>query len=292
MGEAAALASAFLWSGTSVAMAALSVRLPPLVLGAWRLAAASAIIPVILLFTSASDDFARASWAAIGFMCLSGILANGIGDTIYVGSLSRLGVQRAFTITMTLFITLTVIGGVALLGEELRWLQGVGTLFVAAGIWLLARARTQSAGSPRADWRGYALVVVTAVLWASATLLLAGQRDELGAIAASAIRTPASAIVVIGLAAVVTSPSQLAAPLRDPKQLAVLVVIGALGTAIGSMLYVYGVAEIGAARATVLSATAPLMAMPLSILVLRERFTAAAAIGTVLSVAGIALVVV
>lgn len=292
MGEAAALASAFLWSGTSVAMAALSVRLPPLVLGAWRLAAASAIIPVILLATGASGDFARASWATIAFMCLSGILANGIGDTIYVGSLSRLGVQRAFTITMTLFITLTVVGGVVLLGEDFRWLQGAGTAFVAAGIWLLARARTEAPGTRRADWRGYTLVIITAVLWAAATLLLAGQRGELGAIAASAIRTPASAVVVIGLAVVMTSPARLAAPLREPRQLAVLVLIGALGTAIGSMLYVHGVAEVGAARATVLSATAPLMAMPLSILVLRERFTAAAALGTVLSVVGVALVVV
>jgi drug/metabolite transporter (DMT)-like permease len=104
------------------------------------------------------------------------------------------------------------------------------------------------------------------------------------------VRTPigAAGLLIVSFA---TRRSPLIALLRDRRQLGVIVVAGVVGTAIGSLCYVYSVVEIGAARAAVLSATSPLMALPLAFLFLKERTTWQIGAGTVACVAGIVLVI-
>jgi len=60
-------------------------------------------------------------------------------------------------------------------------------------------------------------------------------------------------------------------------------------TAVSSVLFVMGVKHAGVGVATVLSATAPMFAIPLGALFLGERMTVTAALGTLLTVAGIAV---
>ncbi|MGH7754110.1 MAG: DMT family transporter, partial [Gemmatimonadales bacterium] len=127
--------------------------------------------------------------------------------------------------------------------------------------------------------------------WAAASLLLAGKRGDLGAVAAGSIRLPAGAIGLLGFVAV-AQRAELAAPFRDRRHLWGIVLAGLIGTGIGSMMYVYAVVEAGAARTAVLSATAPLMGLPLSVLILKEKLDLNVGIGTLLCVFGIALVVV
>lgn len=128
------------------------------------------------------------------------------------------------------------------------------------------------------------------LLWAAASLLLAGKRGDMGAIAAGTIRAPAGAIALLAFTAAF-QPHDLAAPFRDRRHLGGIVLAGLLGTGVGSMLYVYSVLEAGPGKAAVLSATAPLMGLPLSILFLKERPSWQLAAGTLLCVAGIVLVV-
>jgi drug/metabolite transporter (DMT)-like permease len=141
VGEAAALIAAFTWSATSVAMARLSTRTTPVAMSALRLSVASLLLPFVLLISGEAGELGDASARTIFAMAGSGILAYTVGDTLYIAALAEIGVQRAFTITMTLFISLTVAGGVLLLDESVRWYQGIGGVLVAGGILLIVRAR-------------------------------------------------------------------------------------------------------------------------------------------------------
>ena len=294
MGEAAALIAAFTWSATSVAMASLSVRVTPAAMSALRLTVAAIVLPLVLLLSGEGGEVLGADRVQVAALVGGGILAYALGDTLYIACLGRLGVQRAFTITMTLFITLTVAGGVVLLDEELHALQVVGAVLVGVGIVVLTRSRrTAASTAPAASNAGLlsvALVVAVAIFWAAATLWLAGGRGDLGSIAASSIRTPAGAVGMLAFT-LVAARSDLAAPLRDRKQMAAIAAIGLVSTLFGSLLYVYAIGEAGASRTTILSATSPLLALPLSVFFLKEPFTRVAAAGTVASVAGIILVV-
>jgi drug/metabolite transporter (DMT)-like permease len=87
-------------------------------------------------------------------------------------------------------------------------------------------------------------------------------------------------------------PRELRAPFRERGHILGIAAAGLAGTAFGSLMYVYAVVTAGAARTAVLSATSPLLALPLSMVFLGERFTRRIGAGTVLCVAGIVLVVV
>jgi drug/metabolite transporter (DMT)-like permease len=146
-------------------------------------------------------------------------------------------------------------------------------------------------GPKRIDPRGYVIVIAVAIFWAAATLWLAGGRGDLGSIAASTIRTPAGAVGMLSFA-MATSPRDLAVPFRSARHIGSIAAIGVASTLLGSLLYVYAVGEAGAARTTILNAASPMMALPLSIIFLKEPFTRTIALGTAVCVAGILLVVV
>jgi drug/metabolite transporter (DMT)-like permease len=275
-----------------VAMASMSARVTPVAMSTLRLVIATLLLPFLLLASGQAHELGSVNPSQVAALVGSGLLAYAIGDTLYIASLPRLGVQRAFTITMALFITFTVGGGIVFLGEEVGLLQLLGALLVGAGIIVLTRARRTAAGAlaARTDFRGYAIVVVVAAFWAAATLWLAGGRGDLGSISASMLRTPAGAVGMMAFACI-TAPADLKAPLKNRGSLLGVTALAVFGTLLGSLLYVYAVGEAGASRTTILNATSPLLALPLSVIVLKEPFTRLAALGTVIAVAGIVLVV-
>ncbi len=313
-GEIAALLAAMIWAGTSVALTSLSSRTSPIVLSGLRLGFGSVVVLIVLAFSGQADSIGEASTAGLAGVIISGFIGYGIGDTIYIVALKRVGMQRTFPVTMALFIALTVAGGVVLLDEDLTWGLPIGALLIGLGVYLLvipARGAIAHAMPPvpaepamatLAESRpspyyaapglyGYGLLIAVGVFWTIATLWLANARGDLEPVAAAAVRTPTGAAALLGFAMATARP-QLAAPFRNRNQAVLIVLSGIIGTGIGSVLYVYSVLEAGAAQAAVLSACSPLMALPLSIIFLGERFTRRIALGTVICVAGIILVVV
>jgi drug/metabolite transporter (DMT)-like permease len=233
-------------------------------------------------------------------LMLSGISGYMIGDTLYIYALTSVGLQRTFPVTMALFILLSVAGGVVLLDEPFSWGLVMGGLLIGAGIYLVVLQRAADQPAPGSTGTAMTrntslrtalwLLPLVGITWAVATLLLASSKEDLGAIAAGTIRIPAGAFALIAVTAAL-QPKALIAPFRKRSHIGMIALTGVLGTGIGSLLYVYSVLEAGAARAVILNATSPLMAVPLSIIFLGERLTRPVAYGTVLCVAGVLLVV-
>ncbi|MBA4180821.1 MAG: hypothetical protein C0506_09555 [Anaerolinea sp.] len=315
MGELAALLAAMTWSITSVALTSLSARTAPAVLSALRLAAGSVVLLALLLASGQVSDLGQATTLGLTGVIASGLVGYGLGDTIYIAALGRLGMQRTFPVTMALYIGLTVVAGVVLLDEPFTWGLPLGAVLISAGIYLVViqppgspaqpLPRVPAAepalatladvpGTPRpgesTDYFGYLLLLLVGILWAVATVWLAGSKGDLGAIAAGAIRTPAGAISLLAFATLTQRPA-LIRPFKNRRHITIITVTGIVGTGFGSLMYVYAVVHAGAARTAILSATAPLLALPLSIMFLGERFTGRIGVGTVLCVGGIALVV-
>ena len=313
MGEIAALVAAMVWSGTSVALTSLSNRTAPVVLSGLRLAFGSLVVLIVLAVSGQAHDLSTASAATLIGVIVSGFIGYGLGDTIYITALKRLGMARTFPVTMALYIAGTVVGGVVLLGERFTWGLPAGAALIGAGIYLIvipATGRAQPmpplpaepAAATMAETRsspavfappgvsGYALLIAVGVFWTIATLWLANAKGDLGPVAAGAIRTPSGAVALVGFA-LATQPRDFVAPFRNRNHTLAIVAAGVIGTGLGSLSYVYAVVEAGAARTAVLSATSPLMALPLTIIFLGERLTRRIALGTALCVGGILLVV-
>lgn len=295
MGEAAALASALCWAGTSVGMARLSTRYGGAVLSGARFLIASPFVLALLLLTGGVEELQAAPWSVLLAIVASACIGYGIGDTTYVRALPRVGLQRMSPTATALWVAMSAAGGVLLLGERAGWDLVLGGAAVIVGTYLVVRGQVAALPDPSGPARlgplaTVAVLIVVAGAWAAATLLLAGGRGDLGAIAAGAVRIPAGGLVIATVATIATR-GEVLRRLPTARDLPLVIALGVVGTAVGSLLYIYAVAEAGAARAVILNSTSPLMVVPLSMFFLGERPTRLVALGTAFCLVGTLIVV-
>ncbi|NWF95242.1 MAG: DMT family transporter [Candidatus Thorarchaeota archaeon] len=226
-------------------------------------------------------------------LSLSILLGAVIGDTLYLVSQERIGVSYAFPVAMS-FPILTYFLTVAFLGEPLIVLRLVGACVAVLWVIILSREQNSHPADPspaskrRLDVLGLSLAILTAVLYAVGTTILQVGVKDVDPIGANLVR------VGVGSAAFV--PLSFAAHWRgmmSPSKHAVLIVAisGFFGMGIGSILYVYAVKFAGAAVSSVIASSAPLFALPVSVLALKEQVSRIAALGVVATVAGVLMVV-
>lgn len=293
MGAAAALASSALWALTSVMLASQSGRVPPLVMSAIRSFTASLVLLGILVATAGVVQYGEMTFITGISMMGSGIMGQAVGDTLYINALGNLGVTRTFPITNSAYPFITFMLAVVLLGEDVTWTLPLGGALIVAGIsWIvLAQRRADATANVKVELvRGVVFALGAAAAWATATVWLRGQQGNLDAIGAATLRIPAASAATIATLALTSGTRTAPLRLPSPPSIAVIAMAGVLGTGVGSILFIYAVEDIGAARTAFLTTSAPVFAIPMGVLFLRERVTMAGLIGTAITVAGIWLV--
>lgn len=293
MGAAAALASSALWAFTSVLLASQSGRLRPLMMSAVRSLTASLMLVGLLIATAGLVQLKEMTFITGFSMMGSGIVGQAVGDTLYINALGHLGVSRTFPITNSAYPFITFLLAVVLLGEPVTWTLPIGGALIVAGItWIvLEQRRADAAGDVNVELvRGVVFALAAAAAWAAATIWLRGQQGDLDALGAASLRIPAaSAAVWITIAMTRGRAEQ---PLRQltRRSLAIVAAAGVLGTGLGSILFIYSVAEIGAAKTAFLTTSAPVFALPMGVIFLSEKLTPRTLLGTAVTIAGIWLV--
>lgn len=294
MGAAAALASSALWALTSVLLASQAGRVRPLLMSAIRSLTASVFLIGMLIATGGLVQLNEMSVITGVSMMGSGILGQAVGDTLYINALGFLGVTRTFPITNSAYPFFTFLLAVLLLGEDVTWTLPAGGALIVGGItWIvLEQRRADAEGDLKVELvRGLVFAIGAAALWATATVWLRGQQGDLDAFGAASLRIPAASVAVWATIAL-TSRRQQAAPLRalTTRSLAVIAVAGLLGTGLGSVLFIYSVEHLGAAKTAFLTTSAPVFALPMGVIFLSERVSPRVLLGTAVTIAGIWLV--
>ena len=313
MGEAAALTMAMSWAAAGTAVTSLSARLPTIALTGLEVSFATAVILVALIASGQTVDVVGASAVTLLAVAGSGVIDFAVAEPLYIRALSVAGMQRTYGVTTGLYILFATVGGVVVLGERFTPGLPMGGALIIGGTYLIvtrwqrgpehgpgeaeAAATPAAAGSPlvapRAATRkleGYALLAVAPMLWTVATLWLASAGSELGAIPATAVRMTVGTVLLMGLLTTARR-ADLRYAVSRRRDLVTVAVASVGGISLANLLYVYALIEAGAARTAVLSATAPLFAIPFAIVFLDEALTRRVVLGTTLSVAGIIVVV-
>lgn len=295
LGEAAALLSAFCWACTSVVLARLGAKYGGSVLSGLRFLIASPFALALLLLADDRHEIAAATGGAILAVIASAVVNYLIGDTIYIRALPRVGLQRMSPAVTALWVALSTVGGVLILGEAAGLDLLIGGACVIVGTFLVVSGQVSRLPDTTGPERlgplpTLGLMLLVAGSWAASTMLIAGGRGDLGPIAVNALRIPAGGLMVATVA-MITSRGEVLRRLPQGRDIPLVIAVGVLGTTLGSLCYVYAVAEAGAARAVILNATSPLMVVPLSMWFLRERLTPRIAMGTAFCLSGTLIVV-
>lgn len=290
IGELGGLGAAAAWAIVSTVMRSLSNRINPVMVNALNSSFASLTIAISLVLLGHTGMLLATPARSVVLIVASGMIGQGVGNACFVTSMKMIGASRAMPIS-SLQPLITTFLAAAVLGERVTWLQVTGTMLVLAAVYLLAFPYGPL-GQIRhlldsADRRGLLLAIVTAACWASSTVILKEGLAGVDLLSANFLRMAVAASMLLSFQSFTARRGVLRGITR--RALATLALTGILGT-FSSLGYLTAVSYAGAAKASVLTSTSPLLGLPLSIFVLHERVNRRIAAGSLLCIFGICLV--
>ena len=285
LGALGALGSAGTWAVTSLLVRRLAPVLNSVSVNAIRSTLGGLLLLGWVVVTGGTAGLAAISPRAFGLLAVSIILAIGIGDTVFFESTRSLGLARAMTVSMT-YPPIAALLAAALLGESITLPVMAGSLLTLGGLVLIVAGRSEEPVARRRFWAGVGAATLASVAWAVSVVALKFPLAEMDATTAQAVRLPVAGVLLWATPWAWSAVGRMRTGSRATiRSVAVLSVL----TAVSSVMFVAGVKYAGVAVATVLSSTAPMFAIPLGAIFLRERLAPTAILGTAATVAGIAV---
>jgi uncharacterized membrane protein len=291
-GELFALLSAFLWAMASVLLTVGAKRIHVVPLNLIRCVISTAFFWALLPFYGGLDALAAIPLAAWPWLVVSVLALLVVGDTLYFRSMDLAGVSWAMPVAGVNPLWAVLLASF-FLGEPLSWTLLLGALLVIAGVVLVSRSADRGepdrAVDPRARRTGILIALLVSVFWAIGQVALKPATTGIHSVVANSIRQPLGMLMLLGLT--LWRGRWRALRDLDRKSWAIIGIASLVGTGLGTLFFVMAIQLIGAGRTAVLTSTAPLLAIPFSILWLRERPTRWTLAGTLLTTTGIVLVV-
>lgn len=288
--ELAALGTATCWATTGILASDAIRALGPFHFNLIRQVFVSMILAAVVL---ASGTLALPGWEAVAVLAVSGVVGILLGDTLNFAAVGRLGPRRAGAV-FALNAPMAAVLGWLVLGERLGWQAGLGIAVTVAGVALAILGRPGS-GAHRFEqvWGGLGVGVLfglgAALGQATGALIarpyMAGGLDPY---VGSLIRVGASGLAMGVLAALPFAPPP---PRAVPGRVLALTAATALiGLLLGMTLFLYALQGSQTGIIATLSATSPVIILPLLWLRTGQRPSAMSWAGALLAVAGLALI--
>jgi drug/metabolite transporter (DMT)-like permease len=296
-GEAACLTAALLWA-VSLAVFRTSIAAH----GARTINLAKCLLAAVLqggtvLALGQAGSLWNASPRDLALLAASGVVGLTLGDTALFVAVTRIGLHRTLLLqTLSPVFAATI--AALWQGERPTALQAVGAAIVLLGVSVVVapsrvgRAERNGVEGPGAWATGGVLLAVLAAFGQGTGLVLAKVgMVEIPVVAASFYRLAAAALGLAVVAAAVGRLHGLARVARSPADLARVVPATFFGTYLALFAMMAGVALAPAAVAAVLLSTSPLFSLLIERVVDGRRVTARGLVGTLLAIAGVAVLV-
>ena len=291
--ECSALTAALCWSfggllSTTPARAFGALRFNRIRLG---------IVALILIFIT----FVTGSWRTLDLhsvlvLALSAMIGIFLGDTLLYAALKRLGPRRS-GILFTTNAPITVIVGYFLLKESLPMATTIGCCLIMVGVLLAVFCGTTSSQKHAFEKvqgslaLGIGLGFLSALCQAISVLIARPvMASGVNAVAASALRV---GIAALALNVIFLLHRRLRDPAAAPltwKLMWQTGMSGIVGMALGMTFLLFALAHGPAGLVSTLSATSPILILPILWIATRERPAPGAWVGAFLAVLGVAFI--
>jgi len=290
LGEFFALLTAISWSGGSFAFAEAAERIGSIQLNVNRVILAS-----IFLFITISVfnfDFSISGYQ-FKYLVISGIIGIVIGDTFLFGAYQRVGARISMLLMSSAPIISTVLAFI-FLGESMSLLAIGGMTITILGIAIVV---LNGDNSPDAKYKITRLGIILGLL-ASAGQAIglvfakeAFNSAELNEFVATFIRVFSSVIVILPITIILRkykNPVKLY--LKEPKAFLYTVVGTVFGPFLGITLSLLAIKYTKVGIASTIMATVPVLMLPMSKYIHKERFNWKIILGTFMAVGGVAII--
>ncbi len=287
LGEIAALGTAFLWGANAVFFAEASKRIGALPASVVRLLLASAILVAIHLISGGRFNFnpGSALW-----LSASGIAALAIGDWFLFAALAKIG-PRIVMLVMTLSPVISALLAWIMLHETLNIFSLVGITLVVAGICLVVLNRKDTGHLERRAVVLGVLMSVIAALGQGAGFVLAkvGMSYGTNILDATMIRVLAASLVTVALVPVLKETGKVIKSVKNRFAMLYVFLGTTIGLIVGTLLALYAVNNTRVGVGATLISISPVVLLPVSKIIYKERITLVAVAGTLVALLGVGL---
>jgi drug/metabolite transporter (DMT)-like permease len=285
-GEIAGIVTAFCWACASFLWTSIG-KVSPFGVNGFKSVAGAARLTLVAL-AATGRAWPSLTTGQLSMLAGSGVVGLAAGDAFYFTAMLSMGPRRALLMGLCAAPMSAVLGWVAL-GERILWTGWAGMALTLSGIAVVQLEKTDD-GERRAVARGVACGLFAASAQAVASAMNKGVLNA----GVSAWHVPQVRLVAAALALALTGAllgrlREWAAPFAPRKAMLTALAATAMGTGIGLVLMTYSQKHASIGVSNTLTSTAPLFALPLAILVRKERVSARAWIGTAVAVGGVAL---
>ena len=251
-----------------------------------------ALATVLLGLTAAAfgqlGPLVSASPRDLILVAVSGVVGLSLGDSALFASIHHLGVYRTLLL-QSLAPVFTAGLAAAFLGERLTRSQGLGAIVILCGVTLVVAQRGGSAEASSGTFNGVGVTfALLAALGQGAGIVLAKEGMlRIPPLPASFLRLGASALGLVVLVALAGRLRATAGLLTSPRSLLVLAKPTLLGSYLGILMMMVGIAYAPASVAAVLLATTPVFSLFIDARLSGEPIRAQSLAGTLLTVLGV-----
>ena len=263
--ELAALGAAFCWALSGLIIINPLRKIGALALNRARMFFVFLMLAAVSVMTGAWRDFPVST---IQTLMISGLIGIFLGDTALFGSLKRLGPSRA-AVVFALHAPMTVIMGWFLLGEHLEVITLIGCGIVTTGVIIAILGRKnheepQNIDSTHGRLRYGILLGLLGAFGQSVGAIIARpvMAEGVDPVTATAIRVGIAALCLI-FTGFIPNPLFRSKTTFTIKLLVLIIVSGFLAMGVGMTLFMYGLSIGDAGVVATLSATTPVLILPL-----------------------------
>ena len=290
LGEIAALATALCWTISAVAFESAGKKVGSISVNLLRLFIALALISVFNLVTRGMLlplDASGSTWLWLSF---SGLIGFVIGDLFLFQAFVQVG-SRISMLIMSTVPPITAITGYLLMGERITYLGLAGMVITIGGIALVILTKNSGERIVRLTHpvKGLIFAFIGALGQAFGLVFSKFGMGSYNAIAATQIRIIAA---IIGFSIVITISKNwgnLYTALKDNKAMTHISIGSFFGPFIGVSLSLFAVQHASTGIVSTIMSITPILIIPLSIIILKEKVVPREIIGAIITLIGVSL---
>jgi len=289
IGEIAALATAVLWSGTSIAFSEASIRVNAIYVNITRIVMAVICLIITMFVFNIQIDL---SFKQVVFLTISGFIGLIVGDTFLFKAYQNIGARLSMLI-MALAPAIAAFLAFLFLNENLSLLGLLGIIVTIAGISIVVFERKEIPSSKyKIDYTGIFYAFMGAVGQAIGLIFakFALNEGNINGFVANFMRLFSSLIILYPLAAMTRRFSKPIKVFKNDKKALMFTLIGALlGPYLGITLSIVSITYAKVGVASTLMATSPIIMLPMVRFYCKENLSGVSIIGAIIAVGGIAM---